>query len=517
MRRAVLGLAVALLLVGPAVLAFFSGGYFDLARSWAAVAAWALVLVAAVLSPRPLPRSAAGRVALGGLALMTAWTAASFAWAPLSGAVVDDVQRLLLYLGVLVAAAALLPEPRAAAAVEPALAGGALVVSGYGLAGRLLPGVVEQTHSPRAGARLDQPLTYWNAQGALAAMGLVLCAHLAADRTRPVWMRALSAAGCAPLGAAVYLSFSRGAIAAAIVGLVVLLALAPTWGQLRAIATAVAAAVAAAVCCAVSPAVDGLRGVASAREREGAIVLAALALVMAVAALVTARAERRTGRAARSGPLPGARRLPLVAAVVCLLAFAGVVVGGLAERGNGSARADLQSAGRLTTLQSNRYEYWRVGVDAFAHHPLRGLGAGGFRVAWLQERRIAEGVRDVHSLELEMAAELGLVGIASLLLLVGGVAASARAAVARDGALVAGWCAALMVWLVHATIDWDWEMPGVTLPAVVLAGALIAAAEREAPRDAPAREPAEAADAPAGAGAGAGAVSPGGAAAGSVA
>src|SRR4051812_37528900 len=214
MRRAVLGLATAVLLGGPIVLAFFSGGYFDVARSWAAVVAWVLVVAVALLCRRPLPGTTAGRVAVGGLALMTLWSALSLAWAPVSGSVVDNVQRLLLYLGVLVVAAALLRGSRAAAAVEPALAAGALVVIASGLAGRLLPGVVAPTRSPRAGARLDQPLTYWNAEGALAAMGLVLCAHLAGDRARPAWMRALAAAACAPLGAGVYLSFSRGAIAA---------------------------------------------------------------------------------------------------------------------------------------------------------------------------------------------------------------------------------------------------------------------------------------------------------------
>jgi hypothetical protein len=33
------------------------------------------------------------------------------------------------------------------------------------------------------------------------------------------------------------------------------------------------------------------------------------------------------------------------------------------------------------------------------------------------------------------------------------------------------------MWVVHAAIDWDWQLPAVTLPAVVLAGALLAASE----------------------------------------
>ena len=45
--------------------------------------------------------------------------------------------------------------------------------------------------------------------------------------------------------------------------------------------------------------------------------------------------------------------------------------------------------------------------------------------------------------------------------------------------LAAGPAAACTAWAVHATIDWDWQIPAVTLPAVILAGCLIAAGETE--------------------------------------
>ena len=88
------------LLLGPGLLACLNGGYFDGPRLWAAIVAWALLAVAAVTLPRPLPASGPGRAALAGLAALTAWTAISLSWAPDGGAAVDDVQRLLLYLAV---------------------------------------------------------------------------------------------------------------------------------------------------------------------------------------------------------------------------------------------------------------------------------------------------------------------------------------------------------------------------------------------------------------------------------
>ena len=38
---------------------------------------------------------------------------------------------------------------------------------------------------------------------------------------------------------------------------------------------------------------------------------------------------------------------------------------------------------------------------------------------------------------------------------------------------------AYIAWLVHAAYDWDWELPGVTIAALVCAGAVLAAARRQ--------------------------------------
>ena len=174
-----LGAGAALLIAGPTVLAFFSGGFFDRPRIVAAILAWALVAVAAVLVPDPLPSSVPGRLALAGLLLLTVWTAASVSWAPIAGRAQDDVQRLLLYLGAFIAAVALLRGPLARRWLEPSLALGTLLVVAYGLSERLLPGIVELDRSSAAAGRLEQPLTYWNAYGLVAAIGFVLAVRIA--------------------------------------------------------------------------------------------------------------------------------------------------------------------------------------------------------------------------------------------------------------------------------------------------------------------------------------------------
>jgi hypothetical protein len=461
MRRAVLIVAGACLLATPTVLAFFSGGYFAQPRLIAGIVIWALVLCVTAVGPAPLPATAPGRLALAGLLALTAWSALSIPWAPQAGPAVQNVQRLVLYIGALLLAIGTLREAGVRRAAEPALAAGAAIVIGYGLSGRALPDLITLHSSRSALGRLEQPLTYWNAEGALAALGLVLCARLAGDPGRPRALRLIAAALAPLLAAGLYLSYSRGALAVAVLGLLVLAALAPSRAQLRAAAVVLVAGACVAVIAELLP-----------RSREGIALLAAVVVAGAAAASLVAR----TGPEPPEAPGWYSRLRPLAWAASALVA-AGLLVGGIAERPSKRELATGAGAGRLTSVSSNRYEYWRVALNAFGDDPLKGAGSGGFRVVWLQERPIRETVRDTHSLEFEVAAELGLVGLLALALMCGGVVVSARRALARHGPLAAGAAAALGVWFLHASIDWDWEMPAVTLPALVLAGLLITLAE----------------------------------------
>jgi len=442
--------AAAIALAGPTALAFFSGGFFDEPRLWAGIAACGLLVVAALTSP--LPRSPWPWVAPGALALLAGWVWLSAGWAPLEGAALADAQRVALHAVALLAATLLLGAlPRA---VEPALALGALVVVGYGLAGRLLPGLVELEQSRTALGRLEQPLTYWNAMGALAAMGFVLGARVLGDPERPPWLRAACGAATVPLGLGVVLTFSRGSLIALAIGLAALCLLAPTRAQLRAVALALAATVAAG---AVGVALDGIRTLGgSAREVEGAAMLALLLLLMGGLAVLALR-EPPAGRLRHAWPaaLAGAGAVVLVMVAVGLS-------GALPSTGTPAAGSD---PARLASAESNRYAYWRVAAEAFAEHPLAGVGAGGFRVEWRRGREVLDPARDAHSLYLETAGELGLVGLLLLGAAIAGVAMGAR-----RGA--PGLVAALMLYAAHAGIDWDWEMPAVTLVALLIAGAL---------------------------------------------
>jgi O-Antigen ligase len=482
--RGVRGVAVlcagAALLIGPVVVAFFAGGFFDGPRDVALLVAAVVLLVLVLAGEAPLPRHRAARVAVAAAIAFAGWTALSMTWAPVRDFAGDDAQRVLLYAVVLTAAAAAFRERAAARAVEPFAAAGALVVVGYGLAGRLLPGLVVQHPQRTALGRLDQPLTYWNAMGALAALGLVLCARLAGDSSRPFAVRAAGAASAVPLGMGAYLSFSRGALAALGAGLIALVLLAPARAQLRAVLVALAAGAGGALSAAASGGVRAYEGTLSAREREGAIVLAVVVVLMALAAAAT-----RLSGADRPVALPRGVRWAGWATVLALLVLPILVAGGRQP----TPVTTGASNERFARLGSQRYAYWNVALDAGLRHPLRGVGASGFRVVWLEHRHSDETVRDAHSLEIETFTELGLVGLVIVGALLGGVGLAAAAVHRADPQLAAGPAAALVVWALHSSIDWDWEMPGLTLVAVVLAGTLLARAG--APATTPRQRPAQ--------------------------
>ena len=83
----------------------------------------------------------------------------------------------------------------------------------------------------------------------------------------------------------------------------------------------------------------------------------------------------------------------------------------------GAAHAD--SGSRLVSGAGNRYDYWRVAWHAWQDAPVRGVGAGNYDRRYFAERSVTEDVRQPHSIELQLLSELGVVGLALLLVVLG--------------------------------------------------------------------------------------------------
>jgi hypothetical protein len=176
---------------------------------------------------------------------------------------------------------------------------------------------------------------------------------------------------------------------------------------------------------------------------------------------------------------PRLPRQAFVAATVAAGIAAAVLAVAFADRAYESFQTPAATTGtdlndRLFSASGQaRADYWRVAWHDVEEHPLLGSGAGTFELRWDLERPNAFGARDAHNLYLETLAELGPIGLLLLgVLLVTPLAAMIRAdlSVAGSGAI-----AAYAAYIVHAAIDWDWEIPTVTLTALTCGAALLVA------------------------------------------
>jgi hypothetical protein len=179
-----------------------------------------------------------------------------------------------------------------------------------------------------------------------------------------------------------------------------------------------------------------------------ALVAALTALAVAAARMSTREVGARRSRGSRAWAGAGA-----------VLVVATVVLG----------------AARFPGLAGDRPTFWRVAASEAAASPILGSGAGTYRQVWLERRPVETSVRDAHSIVVEALAELGPLGVvlvATLLALPLGWAARARAR-----PLVPAIGGAFAAYGAHASVDWDWELPGVTLAGLSCAVALGVAAD----------------------------------------
>lgn len=121
----------------------------------------------------------------------------------------------------------------------------------------------------------------------------------------------------------------------------------------------------------------------------------------------------------------------------------------------------------------NRPHYWHVALKLYESNSLLGGGAGTFGNYWLHNRPNGEFVRDAHNLYIEMLAELGPLGLGLLLFAFAMPLLALRGQ--RHNMLVATAAGAYVTFLLHAAVDWDWEMPVITIAGLMCGAAILVA------------------------------------------
>ena len=466
------------LLALSAVLAFQRGGFQSDDQLRALAVSSVVLAVVAVAAPWPIVRGRAGLVVLCGLAGLAVWTRLSVDWARIEITADNDAWRVALY-AVFFAAALIVMRAPAVRRVTPwLLLGSICAASVYGLGTRLLPDIFEAEVFGNAGARLSHPITYWNGLGILAGTGLLLGIACAAERgAAPRALRAIACALAVPCGLAFYMTLSRGAFVAVFAGLVVLLVMRPRIGTAL---TAGCVLLPVGGLVALLQAFDEVRAVPGPNPVQGSQGELMAALVIGAAIFAAAAFALLAGRidGVRAAWRPRFR----TAAIVGVTAVVAILVVTVAISYASEQSEELStSTSRVTEAKTFRGPYWDVALQAFADHPLGGVGSGSFRVEWRRENVVPRGAFDAHSLYFETLGELGIVGGLLLATVVIALAAGLvrRAGESpRDPVLPAA-AAVLGAYAVHLGVDWDWELPALILPVLLLAAAALVRPERD--------------------------------------
>jgi len=471
-----------------AYLGIEGGGYDALVHDQAGIAVWWILL--ATVAVGALPRRRPGQlawVALGLFAAFTIWTALSLGWTESADKTSADLARVLGYLGIF-AIAILSRGFRESQRLIGAVAAGISLVFLIGLLSRLHPawfpsaaqtGIILEDRE-----RLSYPIDYWNGLAGLIAIGLPLLLQIAAG-AKTTLMRALAAAVLPAAMLTLFLTLSRGGIAAAVLAVALFLALSSD--RLPKLLTLALTGAGGAILVAAATSRDALQeGLENeaARHQGSELLWIAIAVCLVVGLLQAALSSPALGdRRPGWTRVPADRALTATIVAVMVAIAAALLLGAPSRASDGwdefkEGGGPGSGAGRLGSVSGqSRYQLWSSAVRENKTKPLTGTGSGTFEFWWARDGDTTETVRDTHSLYLQTLGELGIVGFALIVAFLGAVVFGGirrlLAAPARDRPLYAAALAGFAAFCITAVFDWMWQLPALVVAALLLASILV--------------------------------------------
>ncbi|HEV2785730.1 MAG TPA: O-antigen ligase family protein, partial [Solirubrobacteraceae bacterium] len=435
-------------------------------------------------------------IGVGLLVGFAVWCGISLVWSVAPERTWAHVNRAISYALVVVLAMALASSlPRAIERVAYGWLLVAVACALYAVAGKVIPGVeilgVDFNHTAIA-SRLRAPLEYWNALGLVMVLAIPIALRLTTDTTRRDATRLAALAALFLLFACMCMTYSRGGILACLVAIVVVTVLG---GQrLRGLAvfgTTLVLSVPVLGLAFNRPALKGINVPLDERVPDGIVlglVFAGCLVALLIAGWGLLQAEQRAPWSEERTQLVW-RGLAATAAIIGLIAIGGILSapdgpGGWADRAwekfSQTSRDEVSNPARLVSSNSgNRWVWWKEAAGAWSDKPLQGWGAGSFAVTHKMYRDVELGVQQPHNMPLQFLAETGIIGT---LLVSGAIGFLLFCALDRLRAMPGGrerdiavaLYAAAIAWLVHGLVDWDWDIPAVTVPVLLFVGVLVA-------------------------------------------
>ena len=428
------------------------GGYAPTTWYPGALLFLVLLLAIAVWPARRTPLQPPARLAVVLVGCLAVWTFLSIAWADVKGDAWDGANRTLLYGSVYAAFA--LPRWR------PVQVAGLLAFFTVGVAAIGVGALAADGASAFIGNRFAEPVGYANANAALFLAAFWPAVALAA-RPELHWIlrSLLLASGGVVLHLAV-LAQSRASFVAGSLALAIYLVLSPERRRVLFALLPIAAVTLASL----DPLLD-VYASSTAADLEEAVDRERQALAVSGAMLLVAGAL-----IARLGRRPARARTPLLARGGLLAVTAASAAALLVALAAGTAVVGFHGSRFTGGVETGRYDVWRVAASQIADHPFLGAGADNFAVDYVRQRRTDEEPLYPHSMVLKAASEAGLVGAALFLGFLAAAFAAALRARSRHGpygrAVASAAVAAAAYWLLHGSVDWLWEFPALTAPAL---------------------------------------------------
>ncbi|MCL4473378.1 MAG: O-antigen ligase family protein [Actinobacteria bacterium] len=466
---------------------FNNGAYFLSAMTLCIVGSWAVVIGLLFANKHEtLSGWSPGQLGLLGIAVcLWMWMGLSLVWSISADQTWIDFNRMGGYAAVLLIGMVVGRKrypPRLAVMLLLAVVTSAAL---YGLASKALPSLVDNMDEM---GRLAVPIGYINAMGLLMAIGFPLSVYLVSARDFHWLVRLLSAMAAPLILVSLFFTFSRGSILALLFGLLLYFIIAPI--RLRSFGALVLPMLPAALIANWSNGQDALlKDHVAMSERLTAAsslrwYLLFTVLAVGIVFLIFLVAGKHVRVPAAAGKVTGA--------AIILVLFA-AVVGGSAilvtskpSFGDWSVQAyrdfrygvpSSEGTARLLQLgSSGRWVLWQEALANWEAHPVAGTGAQTFPLVHLA-RRGSEAifVKQAHGLGFSLLTELGMVGfalggafIAAAMTL--GMLAWRRTRDRWERGLAASIVSVMVIYLIHTSFDWDWNMFGLTMIFFFFAG-----------------------------------------------
>jgi len=436
-------------------------------------------------------------VGVGLLVGFAIWCGISLLWSVAPERTWAHVNRTISYALVILLAMTLASSvPRVVSRVAYGWLLVAVVCALYAVGGKIIPGVellgIDFNHAALA-SRLRAPLEYWNALGLVMVLAMPIALRLTTDATRRDVTRLAALAAFFVLLICLCMTYSRGGILACFTAIVVVTVLG---GQrlrgLAVVGLTILISIPVLGLAFNRPALKGINVPLDERVPDGIVlglVTAGCLVALLMAGWGMLHLEQRTPWNQERTQLVW-RGLAALAAILAVFTIGGILTapdgpGGWADRAwekfSQTSKDEVSDPSRLISSNSgNRWVWWKEAAGAWSDKPLHGWGAGSFTVTHKMYRDVELGVTQPHNMPLQFLAETGIVGA---LLVSGAIGFLLFCALdrlramprGRERDLGAALIAGAVAWLVHGLVDWDWDIPGVTVPVLIFLGVLAAA------------------------------------------